>query len=389
MSTYRARRQPNNAILVAIVAVVVVVTAGIVAIVVLHKPAPSSANGNGNGNGSSSTSGSGHPTVTEAVSSTSPKAGELGVSPAGPIQVNLTQPLATGSPMPTISPAASGSWALTSATTLTFEPSASLIPFQVYTVTVPGGPGGIRGSSGDHLGSTIRFGFKVAAGSFLRLQQLLAGLGYLPVSFAPSSASAVPASQEAVTQLGNFNWRWPNQPGTLTSLFVQGEDDVLTQGAVMMFEGLHGLATDGIAGPEVWSALLKATATHQKNPNPWDWVYVQKTPEPETVYVYSNGKQVFQTVANTGATGFTTPDGSWPVYLHWASATMTGKNPDGTTYDDKGVLWVSYFYKGDALHAFLRGGYGTPQSLGCVEMPTQAAATVWPLTPVGTVVTIQ
>ncbi|MGO9341783.1 MAG: L,D-transpeptidase family protein [Acidimicrobiales bacterium] len=387
MSTYRARRQ-NNALLAAIVAVVVVVTAGVVAIVVLHKPTSSSANGGG-GSNTTSTSGSGHGIVTEAVSSTSPTAGETGVSPAGPIQVHLTQPLGAGSPMPTISPRAPGSWALTSSTTLTFEPSASLIPFRVYTVTVPGGPDGIRASSGDHLGSTVRFGFKVAAGSFLRLQQLLAGLGYLPVSFSPASATPIPASQEAITQLGSFNWRWQNQPAPLTTLFVQGEDDVLTQGAVMMFESLHGLATDGIAGPEVWSALLQATAAHQRDPNPWDWVYVQKTPLPEMVFAYSNGKVVFQTQANTGAVGFATPDGSWPVYLHWATATMTGKNPDGTTYDDKGVLWVSYFHGGDALHAFLREGYGFPQSLGCVEMPTAAAAALWPLTPVGTVVTIQ
>ncbi len=386
MSTYRARRKANNALLITIVAVVAIVMAGIVAIVVLHKPASTAANGPGS---KTTTSDSTTQTVAEAISSTSPKAGETGVSPAGPIQVNLTQPLAAGSPMPTISPSVPGSWALTSSTTLTFEPSVSLIPFEVYTVTVPGGPGGIRGSSGDHLGSTVRFGFKVAAGSFLRLQQLLAGLGYLPVSFTPASAAALPASQEAMTQLGTFNWRWPDQPPALTSLFVQGEDDVLTQGAVMMFEGLHNLATDGIAGPDVWGDLLRATATHQVDPNPWDWVYVQKTPEPETLYVYSRGKMVFQTDANTGATGFTTPDGSYPVYLHWATATMTGKNPDGTTYDDKGVLWVSYFYKGDALHAFFRGGYGTPQSLGCVEMPTAAAATVWPYTPVGTVVTIQ
>lgn len=372
--------------LVAIVAVVVVVTAGIVAIVVLHHPSSSAAT---TGPGSkATTSGSNHQTVAEAVSSTSPKSGDTGVSPAGPIQVNLTEPLSTGSPMPTISPSAPGAWALTSSTTLTFEPSASLVPFTTYTVTVPGGPSGILGSSGDHLTSTARFHFKVS-GTFMRLQELLAGLHYLPVSFVPSSTAPIPASQEAVTQLGSFNWRWPNQPGTLTSLFSQGEDDVLTQGAVMMFEGLHGLATDGIAGPEVWSALLQATATHQMDPNPWDWVYVQKTPQPETVYVFSNGKQVFTSPANTGATGFTTPDGSFPVYLHWADAEMKGTNPGGAPYDDKHVLWVSYFYKGDALHAFLRGGYGTPQSLGCVEMPTSAAATVWPLTPVGTVVTVQ
>jgi hypothetical protein len=227
-------------------------------------------------------------------------------------------------------------------------------------VTVPGGSNGIRGQSGDRLAATEHIRFKIAAGSFLRLQQLLAGLNYLPVSFVPSSTSPLPASQEAVVQLGTFKWRWPNQPAPLTSLFLQGDDDVLTQGAVMMFESLHGLATDGIAGPEVWSDLLQATASQQMDPNPWDWIYVQKEPEPETLFAWSNGKIVFQTEANTGATGFTTPDGSWPVYLHWASAEMKGTNPGGLPYDDKSVLWVSYFFKGDALHAFLRGGYGTP-----------------------------
>jgi lipoprotein-anchoring transpeptidase ErfK/SrfK len=77
------------------------------------------------------------------------------------------------------------------------------------------------------------------------------------------------------------------------------------------------------------------------------------------------------------------------VYEHFASTTMEGTNPDGTHYDDKNVLWVSYFTNGDALHAFQRQTYGHPQSLGCVEMPTADAAKVWPLTPIGTLVTIQ
>jgi hypothetical protein len=259
----------------------------------------------------------------------------------------------------------------------------------VYTVTVPGGSGGLRASSGASLASSVKIKFKIAAGSFLRLQELLSQLDYLPVHFVPAGSTPVPASQMALTQPGTFNWRWPNQPPQLQSLFNEGTDDVLTQGAVMMFENLNGLATDGIAGPDVWSDLLQAVTKKQMDPNPWDWVYVQKTPLPETLFAWSNGKVVFQSEANTGAVGFITPDGSWPVYLHYPSTTMQGTNPDGTKYDDKDVLWVSYFFNGDALHAFLRGSYGTPQSLGCVEMPTPAAATVWPLTPIGTVVTIQ
>ena len=50
-------------------------------------------------------------------------------------------------------------------------------------------------------------------------------------------------------------------------------------------------------------------------------------------------------------------------------------------------LWD--FYRGDAIHAFPRASFGTPQSLGCVELPLPAAAKVWPYTPIGTLVTVE
>ncbi|MFX8473990.1 L,D-transpeptidase, partial [Acinetobacter baumannii] len=63
-----------------------------------------------------------------------------------------------------------------------------------------------------------------------------------------------------------------------------------------------------------------------------------------------------------------------------------GINPDGTPYNDPGVLCVSYFNGGDALHYFPRGSYGSPQSLGCVEMHLSDAHAVWPFTPIGAIV---
>ena len=41
------------------------------------------------------------------------------------------------------------------------------------------------------------------------------------------------------------------------------------------------------------------------------------------------------------------------------------------------------------LHAFNRASFGTPQSLGCVELPLAAARKVWPYTPIGTLVTVE
>ena len=72
-----------------------------------------------------------------------------------------------------------------------------------------------------------------------------------------------------------------------------------------------------------------------------------------------------------------------------ASVTMSGTNPDGSHYHDPGIRWISYFHGGDALHEFPRASFGTPQSLGCVELPEAAAAAVWPYTPIGTLVTVE
>ena len=69
--------------------------------------------------------------------------------------------------------------------------------------------------------------------------------------------------------------------------------------------------------------------------------------------------------------------------------TMSGTEPGGQKYSDPGIPWVSYFHGGDALHGYLRAQYGYPQSLGCVEMPYSSAETVFPLTPIGTLVTIE
>ncbi len=68
---------------------------------------------------------------------------------------------------------------------------------------------------------------------------------------------------------------------------------------------------------------------------------------------------------------------------------MSGTNPDGSHYEDPGIKWVSYFNGGDALHNFDRSSFGTPQSLGCVELPLAASAEIWPYTPIGTLVTIE
>src|SRR5204863_605808 len=81
--------------------------------------------------------------------------------------------------------------------------------------------------------------------------------------------------------------------------------------------------------------------------------------------------------------------GTFPVFEHIPVGTMSGTNPDGSRYHDPGIKWISYFSGGEALHAFPRASFGTPQSLGCVELPEASAKKVWPYTPIGTLVTVE
>jgi lipoprotein-anchoring transpeptidase ErfK/SrfK len=318
------------------------------------------------------------------VLSTTPASGSTDVASSATISVRLTTALATGSPLPTLSPPVAGSWSLISPNELQFVAAGPLVPGSSETLTVPGGPTGLRGAQGQHLTSSTTVTFSVAPGSTLRLQQLLAQLGYLPLTFTPTTQPTSP-QQEADAQLGVFNWRWANQPASLTSLWTEGTSNVITKGAIMSFESQHGLTTDGLAGPQVWTDLLADAASGTDDAQAYGYVYVSKD-LPESATIYQNGAVAYSTAVNTGVAGAPTADGTFPVYERFVVTTMSGTNPDGSKYVDPGIPWVSYFNGGDALHGFVRASYGFPQSDGCVEMPPSHAAIVYPMTPIGTLV---
>jgi peptidoglycan hydrolase-like protein with peptidoglycan-binding domain len=324
------------------------------------------------------------PPVPLTVVSTAP----IGSAVAGgsTISVQFSTDLAPGSPMPTLTPAVAGAWSVLSASLLQYQATGPLVPGVTETISVPGGTDGVVGARGQHLAATVTSAFTVAPGSTLRLQQLLAELGYLPLNFTAAGPVTSPA-QEGNDQVGTFTWRWADQPASLTSLWTPGTYNVITQGAVMNFEAQHSLTTDGEAGPQVWAALLAAVQSGQGNALPYGYVLVSEN-LPETATVYQNGAETYQTLVNTGSATVETAQGTWPVFEHVTSTTMRGTNPDGSKYVDPGIPWVSYFHGGDALHGYVRASYGFPQSDGCVEMPIANAAIVFPQTPLGTLVTV-
>jgi lipoprotein-anchoring transpeptidase ErfK/SrfK len=326
------------------------------------------------------------PATPLSIVSTSPASGTDAAPSNADIQITFSTPLAVGTATPTLSPAVAGTWVHASRTTLRYDLAAPLIPASNEVVTVPGGPDGLRAADGRTLSTTTTFAFTVADGDVLRLQELLAELDYLPLSFSPNG-SAPPSVDLAQPQYGSFAWRWP-LPATLTSLWMQGEPNVITKAAVMTFENQNGLTVDGLAGPEVWTALLGDVAAAKDNAAPYTYVLVSKV-LPENLTLYNNGAPQYTNIpVNTGAPGADTTDGTYPVFEHVTSSVMKGTNPDGTTYDDPDVPWASFFNGGDALHGFVRAQYGFPQSNGCVEMTVADAGMLWPLTPIGTLVTV-
>ena len=215
-------------------------------------------------------------------------------------------------------------------------------------------------------------------------RELLAELNYLPLTFTPSDPHANPVLDNP----GTYVWAYPQLPASLKNLWTSGNGAVIVQGAIMNFQNTEGLPTSGLLDSVTWKALVAAVQSHHANPSTYNYVDVTES-SPERLTLYVNGVATFHSLVNTGIPQAPTTLGTHPVYLRYQSQTMRGTNPDGTTYNDPGIPWVSYFHGGEALHGYLRSSYGFAQSLGCVEMPFASAGQVWPYTPIGTLVTVR
>ena len=301
------------------------------------------------------------------------------LSPRSTLTLTFAKPVGEvlGSRLPRLEPAVSGHWAQVDPHTLSFRPAGLGFGLGgIVHVRVPG--------------ETLAW--QVPRGSTLRLQQLLARLGYLPVGWRSAADTPLTPAAEIAAAVhapnGVFSWRYPETPVSLRTLWKPGSWNVVTQGAVMRFEDEHGLPTDGVAGPQVWRALIRDDLAGRRYDAGYSYVFVHES-VPQSLSLWHAGNVILTSPGNTGIAQAPTAQGTWPVFEHIPVGTMSGTNPDGSHYNDPGIRWISYFHGGDALHAFPRASFGTPQSLGCVELPLDAAAQVWPYTPIGTLVTIE
>ncbi len=112
------------------------------------------------------------------------------VAPLAPLTLTFARPVASvlGSRLPRLEPAMPGHWQQVDSHRLTFRPPGSASDSAASCAC--GFPGG-------------SLAWKVAGGSTLRLQELLARLGYLPVRWRmPGGSPSTPASEVAAAALG-------------------------------------------------------------------------------------------------------------------------------------------------------------------------------------------
>jgi L,D-transpeptidase catalytic domain/Bacterial Ig-like domain len=339
----------------------------------------------------------------EHVLSITPSAGATDVNGAGDIQVVFSEPLSPTSPMPKLHPKISGTWRV-SGDTAVFVPKKGYWQHTKVKVTVPAGITGVQSRGGGQLTTRVTESFTTGSFSEVRLEQDLAQLGYLPLTWAPATGSPVPLtdlnaqfSAAYNPPQGNYTWQ-PGYPSRLMSLWRPDAPSNILRGAVAAFQADHGLIYDMIAenqfglivsgsiGYRLWHAMIWALARQDMNTHGYTYA-VASQHYPETLTVWHNGQVIFHHLANTGIPIRPTAVRTDPVYIRYQTQIMRGRNPDGSKYADP-VAWVAYFHGGEAVHYFPRYSYGSQQSLGCVELPYNQAKWIWPYLTYGTLVTV-
>jgi len=312
------------------------------------------------------------------------------IRPGTPITLTFSKPIAKalGTHLPPVAPVTQGSWHELNSHAIVFRPEG--YGYGLGAKVDIALPNGVKLLGGQSSATSAGGSWPVPPGSTVRLQQILSLLGYLPLRFAyaGSGPGLTPVEQEAAAinpPPGRFSWRYPNTPAALKSFWRVGASGVMMQGALLAFETDHGITADGVAGPLVWRALIRAAVTGKRSSSGYTFVSVSVASQ--SLNLWHNGQTVIGgTPVNTGIASAPTATGTYPVYEHLPVTTMSGSNPDGSHYSDPGIPDVSYFNGGDALHGFTRAQYGSPQSLGCIEMPFGVAAHVYSYTPIGTLV---
>jgi hypothetical protein len=277
------------------------------------------------------------------VVSVTPAPGTQDVNGTAPIRLTLAYDVtAAGSSLPVVSPAIAGSWRQ-AGTTLTFTPSTGFAPRTHVTITVPRQAWSASYTTGTY--------------SLLRLQQLLAQLGYLPMTWSALSAgagtsdtandtandtgndtashthtgitSATPAPSKAASASPASASPASSSPASSSTVSSTTAANATTASAASSADG----GMPGTAGPS--SAAYQLSAAYQPPAGTFDWQYgypwsLRNFWQPGQMNLVTTGAiMAFESDHGMQMDGQATP-AVWTALLRAAAARQL--NPNGYTY---------------------------------------------------------
>ncbi|MBN1581686.1 MAG: L,D-transpeptidase family protein [Anaerolineae bacterium] len=105
------------------------------------------------------------------------------------------------------------------------------------------------------------------------------------------------------------------------------------------------------------------------------WIDIELSTQ--TLTAFEGDTPVLSALVSTGVPGLPTPPGEYTIYLKIRSQVMSGPG-----YYLPNVEFVSYFYKGYALHGtYWHNNFGHPMSHGCVNMTNADAKWIYEWAP--------
>ena len=253
-------------------------------------------------------------------------------------------------------------------------------------------PSGQSPSRGATPSRSQRGRWTVSRRELVRLQQLLATAGYLPLGWAPAGGrdrnAAGREGRGDHPPAGRFEWRYARTPPELRRLWALGRAE---HDHARRRDDVRARPRAGGRRPRRPAGVARADRRRDRRQEAHRRLQLRLRP--------SQRAAVTRPLAQRPASS--SPRRATPVSPPPRPARHVPRLRAHPGRDDErhqsgrlplprpGIRWISYFNHGDAIHAFKRASFGTPQSLGCVELPLAAAAKVWPYTPIGTLVTIE
>ena len=229
------------------------------------------------------------------------------LTPSAPIILTFSRPVAAvlAEARPVLEPHVSGTWHQPNDHTLVFQPSGLGFPLgRRVHLRLPAAVDVISGSDPARYKTLT---WQVPRGSLLRLRQLLAETGYLPLDFRP----AAPVPLTAVGQIraaieppeGTFDWRFAKTPWKLRALWEKEADRAtMIRGAIMAYQSAHGMDPDGFPSMTVFRSLVRDVLAGRHAKGGYSYVFVTES-SPEMLTLWHDGKVVLRTPVNTGISG--------------------------------------------------------------------------------------